>query len=313
MADKKISQLANQAPVLSDISVFVDADTTLQYSFTQLLALLAANLSTGAVFTFGTSIPSNSVGNNGDIYVKTTTGQFAQKLSGIWTVVYTIVQGVIGSSIYYGSGAPTTQGINGDTYLRTSNGTFYTKIAGTWTLEFSMATGPTGPTGPAGGNGTNGTNGLTILNGASNPSNLYDGVNGDFFINTSTWNIFGPKTAGAWGTGIALSFSGGAPVIISIPSGSAYPLNISMGTGPQAIYNQTPWCETQIYLLDNIYNPVSGTGAVKPIQKFDVQVDKNFTDKTLTTIASLDVWGYPNSPVSGSPVTLFPLLLILKP
>jgi hypothetical protein len=203
--DKKISQLPVSSGISpSDISVLVDLDTTEQYSFSQLLTYLAANLESGAVFTFGTAtIPSNSVGNNGDVYVKTDTGQFAQKLSGTWTVVYTIVQGVVGSTIFYGTVAPTTQGVNGDTYLLTTNGTFYNKIAGTWVAKFSMATGPVGPAGAAGTNGTNGTNGLTVLNGITNPSNGL-GVNGDFYINTDTIQIFGPKASGAWPAGVSL-------------------------------------------------------------------------------------------------------------
>jgi hypothetical protein len=211
--DKKISQLPVASGIsTSDISVLVDLDTTEQYSFSQLLTYLAANLQSGAVFTFGTAaIPSNSVGNDGDVYVKTDTGQFAQKLSGTWTVVYTIVQGVVGSQVLYGTVAPTTQGINGDTYLLTTNGTFYNKIAGSWVAKFSMATGPVGPAGAAGTNGTDGTNGLTILNGLTNPSNGL-GVNGDFYINTFNWTMFGPKAAGAWPAGFSLIGPPGAPL-----------------------------------------------------------------------------------------------------
>ena len=62
------------------------------------------------------------------------------------------------------------------------------------------ATGPQGIQGAAGTNGTNGTNGLdgkSVLNGTSNPSPA-DGANGDFFINTTTNTIYGPKASGAW-------------------------------------------------------------------------------------------------------------------
>jgi hypothetical protein len=67
--------------------------------------------------------------------------------------------------------------------------------------------GATGPQGPAGANGTNGTNGVdgkTVLNGTSNPTALI-GSNGDFYINTITNTIFGPKATGAWPTtGVSL-------------------------------------------------------------------------------------------------------------
>ena len=59
---------------------------------------------------------------------------------------------------------------------------------------------PTGtlivPAGPPGGTGTNGA---TVLNGILAPTSG-QGNNGDFFINTATSTIYGPKAAGAWPT-----------------------------------------------------------------------------------------------------------------
>lgn len=67
--------------------------------------------------------------------------------------------------------------------------------------------GPIGPIGPAGTNGTNGTNGAngnTVLNGTGAPSSNL-GNNGDFYVDTSAWVIYGPKAAGAWpATGTSL-------------------------------------------------------------------------------------------------------------
>jgi hypothetical protein len=57
--------------------------------------------------------------------------------------------------------------------------------------------GPTGPTGAAGPAGTAGTNGNTVLHGAGAPT-PGDGVNGDFWINTTTSAIYGPKAGGVW-------------------------------------------------------------------------------------------------------------------
>ncbi len=75
-----------------------------------------------------------------------------------------------------------------------------------------MQTGPAGPAGANGTNGTNGSNGFSILNGPSNPSNTSTGVNGDFYINTTSYTLFGPKITGNWGTGISLIGNG-------VPSG----------------------------------------------------------------------------------------------
>lgn len=66
--------------------------------------------------------------------------------------------------------------------------------------------GPAGPQGAPGTDGTDGSNGLdgkTILNGTSNPTASI-GVVGDFYLNTTTATIFGPKTADGWNGGINL-------------------------------------------------------------------------------------------------------------
>ncbi len=71
------------------------------------------------------------------------------------------------------------------------------------------ATGATGAAGSNGSNGSNGTNGSTVLNGTSAPTGG-QGSNGDFFINTTTKFIYGPKAAGAWPSGTALTGPTGA-------------------------------------------------------------------------------------------------------
>jgi hypothetical protein len=65
-----------------------------------------------------------------------------------------------------------------------------------------VLSGAAGPQGTPGTNGTNGTNGNTILNGTGAPGAV--GVNGDFYIDTTAWEIYGPKAGGAWGSGHAL-------------------------------------------------------------------------------------------------------------
>jgi hypothetical protein len=76
------------------------------------------------------------------------------------------------------------------------------------------ATGATGPqgvqgiqgtTGATGPQGVAGTNGKSVLNGSVNPAAAV-GVDGDFYINTTTNVIFGPKANNAWpanGTALA--------------------------------------------------------------------------------------------------------------
>ncbi|VDH04214.1 beta strand repeat-containing protein [Bergeyella zoohelcum] len=50
--------------------------------------------------------------------------------------------------------------------------------------------------------GPAGANGKTILSGNSNPTN--QGTDGDFYINTTTNTLFGPKTGSNWGSGKSL-------------------------------------------------------------------------------------------------------------
>src|SRR5579862_1645473 len=51
--------------------------------------------------------------------------------------------------------------------------------------------------GPASGGSSSG--GASFWNGTVAPSNIV-GANGDFYLNTSTYCLYGPKAAGAWPT-----------------------------------------------------------------------------------------------------------------
>lgn len=60
-------------------------------------------------------------------------------------------------------------------------------------------------TAPGGGGvvtGPTGADGKSVLNGIINPTT--EGDDGDFYINTTTNEIFGPKFAGVWGSGTSL-------------------------------------------------------------------------------------------------------------
>jgi hypothetical protein len=209
--DKKISELPIASSISSsDVSVLVDGGTDYQYTFTLLLQFLEANLTTGANISFGTTLPQNTTGNNGDIFVNTSAGSFAQKISGAWAIVYTLpaANGADGT-LLYGAGLPASStGKNADSYINTLTGVFYQKSSGSWAQVFSMATGPQGPQGTSGINGINGLNGNTILFGTTAPSNSATGVNGDFYLNTANYNLFGPKASGVWGTGTSIIGAG---------------------------------------------------------------------------------------------------------
>jgi len=136
--------------------------------------------------------------------------------------------GTDGKTILSGTNNPTvTTGTNGDFYINTSNNIIFgPKINGNWPNGVSLigpqgiqgAQGPTGPPGavgmtgnqgiqgPAGAQGSQGVagnNGRTILSGVINPTSSV-GSNGDFYINTATSYLFGPKSNGNWPDGISL-------------------------------------------------------------------------------------------------------------
>jgi hypothetical protein len=129
---------------------------------------------------YGTTDPLNSVGINGDFYVNTTTHfMFGPKTSGAWPAGVSLI------------GPQGPQGVQG-------------------------VQGPIGLQGPPGPRGTDGTNGNTVLYGPSDPT--AQGVNGDFYINTFTNFIFGPKASGAWPAGTSLVGPQG-PIGLTGPQG----------------------------------------------------------------------------------------------
>jgi hypothetical protein len=67
-------------------------------------------------------------------------------------------------------------------------------------MNIDGADGSNGSNGADGQDGQDGNDGSTILSGSVDPTT--EGNDGDFYINTTTWQIFGPKFSGAWGSGI---------------------------------------------------------------------------------------------------------------
>src|ERR1700692_2520964 len=110
--DKPISGLPAATSINpSDLSVLVDNGNNYSYTFTLLLSLISQNLAIGANITFGTTIPLNTVGNNGDIFINTTAQSFAQKSAGAWAVVYTITAtGQLDGTVLFGTSTPPASG-----------------------------------------------------------------------------------------------------------------------------------------------------------------------------------------------------------
>jgi hypothetical protein len=97
-----------------------------------------------------------------------------------------------------------------------------------------------GPMGPAG------VDGNTILSGTADPTT--EGVDGDFYINTSTYIIFGPKGAGVWPNGVPLSGAGGGVLKSELITLSSTDI-----ANKQLTFSEIPYEESAIQLI-----PVGG-------------------------------------------------------
>ena len=157
--------------------------------------------------------------------------------------------GTNGNGVLNGNVVPTNvQGNDGDFYINTITNTIYgPKANGIWPSGVSLV-GPQGPAGgPAGPQGIAGTNGNSVLNGTVNP-NLATGVDGDFYINTLTNEIFGPKSAGVWPQGISLVGPSGL-------AGAPGPQGPAGAMGPQGVIGANGTS-----VLNGNINPVAGIG-----------------------------------------------------
>jgi hypothetical protein len=97
-------------------------------------------------------------------------------------------------------------------------------------------------------NGTNGKNGTTILSGTTAPT-LSIGEIGDYYLNKSTYDLYGPKTSNSWGTPINLRGSSGT-------AGSK--IHAGTGSPTQSIGNNGDWyIDTQ---NKKLYGPKTDQG-----------------------------------------------------
>lgn len=233
MSDKKISELNSAGNVAgTDISLLVRGEVDYNFTMAELLEFIQENITGTAHVYFGTAAPVDSSGNegdvffykNGEIYVR-----IYQKVSDSWLAMVTIPLTGPDGCLLFGEGEPEAEtGKISDAYIDTLTGIFYKYEADGWAQQFSMATGPAGAKGDKGDKGDPGEDGRTILYGTTAPSNLTDGVDGDFYINTSVWYLFGPKASGAWPAGISIVQS--PDDIKTVKSGLTDPLTIDWQT-----------------------------------------------------------------------------------
>ena len=122
------------------------------------------------------------------------------------------------------------------------------------------ATGATGPQGVAGATGATGPTGVagnTVLSGTVNPTT--QGVDGDYYLNTSTSTLFGPKAAGVWPAGVPLVGATGA-------TGPQGLIGATGATGPQGVVGATGATgPTGLTGATGATGPVGATGATGPV------------------------------------------------
>ncbi|MFN4951996.1 MAG: hypothetical protein ACK5F0_10285 [Flavobacteriales bacterium] len=204
---------------------------------------------------YGAVAPAAALGNIGDFYLNTATGDVHYKsAASTWTLTGNIKgpQGNVGATGATGpAGAMGATGATGPAGVAGPQG----PAGATGATGATGPAGPVGATGPAGvagpqgiagTNGINGTNGTAVLNGNTNP-NAGIGVNGDFYINTVTNELFGPKANGAWPAGVSLVGSAGAtgpagptgPTGLTGATGAAGPQGPAGATGPTGLTGAT--------------------------------------------------------------------------
>lgn len=108
-----------------------------------------------------------------------------------------------------------TTGAPGSSATVTNSGTPEAPV-----LDFTI---PRGDVGATGATGAAGADGKSLRSGSGAPSSGL-GVNGDFYIDTDTNRLYGPKTSGSWGGGTSIVGPAGA----TGPQGAA--ATVSVGT-----------------------------------------------------------------------------------
>ena len=150
---------------------------------------------TGTSTLTGTIDPTTE-GNDGDVYINTTTyDHFGPKAAGVWPAGVSLL-GIDGNTVLNGVVAPTTEGVDGDFFIDTAlNDIYGPKAAGSW----------------AGGTSLVGPQGTSTLTGTIDPTT--EGNDGDVYINTTTYDHFGPKAAGVWPAGVSLLGTDGRTIL----------------------------------------------------------------------------------------------------
>lgn len=194
----------------------------------------------GATIIFGNGVPSNTLGNNSDIYIDELTGNVYQKQTGAWVFQNNIVgpqgpQGPAGAAGVQGVTGPTgSQGVQGSQGIPGPTGATGSPSTVTGPTGYTGNTGPastvTGPTGIAGPTGETGPAG-PFSNGAAGPTGPtgYTGYTGPQGVQGAASTVTGPTgpTGDIGPQGAASTVTG--------PTGNTGPTGAQGAQGSQGI------------------------------------------------------------------------------
>lgn len=268
----------------------------------------------GSQILVGVQVPEISLGRVGDFYFQTNTADFyGPKSEQGWGSPSNIrgPKGDDGSRIHSGIIAPhDTIGRIGDYYFNTILADFYgPKQKDGWGQPVNLR-GPKGEQGAPGTPGNTGATGATgapgskILAGTTVPPSSI-GIHGDYYLNTSNGDFYGPKGYSGWGN----------PINLKGPAGSS-----------NVIYS--PWYETSMnlpfgffsILAPSLTGDIFDKGQVLVYRKSrsDVYSDyyiEQISGKTNATtgysyrayVGSIEIYQSPNNNISPNPNVIAPL------
>lgn len=186
----------------------------------------------GSVIYAGSGQADNSTGAEGDYYLNQNTGElYGPKDENGWGNPIIVLMGEDGqdgadgqdgvdgqdgedgSVIHAGDGPPADDlGTDGDYYFDKSSGEFYgPKDASGWgtPTDLSGEDGQDGTDGQDGSDGQDGEDGSRIYSGSGAPDASL-GVVGDYYLDKSSYDLYGPKTSKGWGGPLNLKGADGS-------------------------------------------------------------------------------------------------------
>jgi hypothetical protein len=160
----------------------------------------------------GTGSPDASVGVVGDFYIDTANQNlYGPKTDSGWGNPIDLngedgQDGEDGSQIYSDSGTPKASlGSTGDYYFDTVNKDLYgPKTDSGWGTPTNLS----GDDGQYGADGQDGADGSQIYAGTGTPDASL-GIEGDYYLDKSSYELYGPKTNNGWGTPLNLKGADG--------------------------------------------------------------------------------------------------------